>query len=165
MLTLDLAVIRRIGDLIADTDDRDLEPGYLDTLEGETPVMEVADHLIGRIMTDEALAKAIKAQEEALSARRARIEARAKSGRRACLELLDAAGLKKLERPLATISRTAGRVSVQITDEASVPSQLCTVRTVTTPDKAAIRAQIEAGEIVPGAELVRGDDSLALRVA
>ena len=48
MLTLDLAVIRRIGDLIADTDDRDLEPGYLDTLEGETPVMEVADHLIGR---------------------------------------------------------------------------------------------------------------------
>lgn len=164
-MRIDIAHIRRMADAIATTDDRDSEPGFLDTLEGETEAVEIADWLIGSILADEAMADALKAQEAAMKARRDRIEARAKAKRRAGIELLNAAGLKKLERPRATLSRTAGRTSVQITDEASVPTQLCTVKTVTTPDKAAIKRQIEAGETVPGAELVRGDDALTMRVA
>ena len=62
---------------------------------------------------------------------------------------------------LGTVSRTTGRLSLQITDEASIPSQL-TVTTVS-PDKAAIKAQLEAGEAVPGAALVRGEDSVTVR--
>ena len=46
-----------------------------------------------------------------------------------------------------------------------MPTQLCTVKTTTTPDKAAIKRQLEAGEHVPGAELARGDDTLILRSA
>lgn len=164
-MRIDLANIRRWADLIATTDDRDDEPGFLDTLEGETDAMELADRLIAEVLDDEALAEACKAQEAAIEARRKRFEARARAKRRVALELLESIGVRKLERPRATISRTAGRVSVQITDEAAVPSQLCTVKTTTTPDKAAIRKQIEAGEIVPGAELVRGDDALTMRVA
>ena len=164
-MRIDLAHIRRMAAAIATTDDHDSEPGFLDTLEGETEAVEIADWLIGSILADEAMAAALKVQEAAMKARRDRIEARAKAKRRAGIELLNAAGLKKLERPRATLSRTAGRTSVQITDEASVPTQLCTVKTTTTPDKAAIKRQLEAGETVPGAELVRGDDALTMRVA
>lgn len=164
-MRIDLTHIRRMADAIATTDDRDDELGFWDTLAGETTAEEAADELIGSILADEAMAAALKVQEAAMKARRDRIEARAKAKRRAGIELLNAAGLKKLERPRATLSRTAGRTSVHITDEASVPTQLCTVKTVTTPDKAAIKRQLEAGETVPGAELVRGDDALTMRVA
>ena len=97
--------------------------------------------------------------------RRARLEARVRAKRRVGAEMLEAISVKKLERPRATLSRSAGRVTVRITDEASVPTQLCTIKTITTPDKAAIKRQLEAGEDVPGAELARGDDTLILRSA
>lgn len=164
-MNIDLATIRRMADLIADSDDRDSEAGFLDTLEGETDAMELADWLIAAVLSDEALAEAAKVQEAALRDRRGRIEARAASKRRAALDLLDAIGVRKLERPRATLSRLAGRVRVEITDEASLPSQLCTVKTVATPDKGAIKAHLEAGETVPGAQLTRGADSISLRVA
>lgn len=164
-MKIDLAHIRRMADAIATTDDHDDEPGFLDTLEGETDATEVADWLIEGILHDEALIEAMKAQEATQKARRERIEARAKAKRRVAVDLLEAAGLKKMERPRATISRLAGRVGVSITDEASIPSQLCVTKTITSPDKAAIKAQLEAGETVPGAELVRGHDSLSVRAA
>ena len=80
------------------------------------------------------------------------------------LKVMDAMGIKKLDRPRATISKRAGSLSVRITDEASIPTQLCTVKTITAPDKKAIRAQIEAGETVPGAELAQGADGVTVRV-
>ena len=54
---------------------------------------------------------------------------------------------------------------LDITDPATIPSQLHTVKTTTTPDTAAIKRLLEAGEDVPGAHLVRGGDSLTIRSA
>jgi len=51
---------------------------------------------------------------------------------------------------------------VQITDEAAIPSQLC--KTTVAPDRSAIKAQLLAGETVPGAMIVTGKDSLSVRV-
>lgn len=164
-MMIDLSRIRRMADLIATSDDRDDEPGFLDTLEGETDALEIADHLISEALGDDALSEAIKTEEAALALRRKRIEDRARSKRRAMLDLLDAAGVKKMERPRATISRRAGSIRVEIEDESSVPTQLMTVKTTASPDKAAIKAQIEAGSDVPGCALVRGEDSISLRVA
>lgn len=164
-MLINLHTIRRIADLIASGDDRDDEPGFLDTLEGETDAMEIADYLIGGALDDDALAEAIKSEEAALSMRRKRVEDRAKAKRRAMLDLLDATGLKKMERPRATISRRAGSVRVEIDDESCVPTQLLTIKTTTSPDKEAIKAQIEAGSEVPGCSLVRGADGITLRVA
>ncbi|WP_314188801.1 siphovirus Gp157 family protein [Paracoccus yeei] len=164
-MMLDLAHIRRMADLIATTNDRDEELGFLDTLAGETSLEEIADHLIDEALAADALADAVKVQQDALAHRRKRIEDRSRALRRALLETLDAAGIKKLERPRATISRRAGVMGVEIEDEASVPSQLMTVKTTTSPDKKAIKAQIEAGVDVPGCTLVRGADSISLRVA
>lgn len=154
-------VSRQLVELLGDDFDADT---FWDTLEGETNVMEVCDHVLASMQSDEALSDAIAAQIAALSARKSRIDGRGGALKRTLLTILDATGQKKLERPLGTVSRRAGSVSVRIIDEAEVPSQLCTVKTITAPDKTAIRKQIEAGELVPGAELVRGADSASVRV-
>ena len=164
-MRVDLHTIRVIADMISDTEDRDTEPGFLDTLEGETDALEVADFLIREALADDALADAIKAEEKAIAARRERIEWRAKAKRKAMLDLMLAIGVKKLERPRATISVRAGSDRVEIVDESSIPSQLCTVKTTTAPDKNAIKARLKEGEDIPGAVLVRGDDGITLRVS
>lgn len=144
-------------------DDFDAET-FLDTLDGETDALDIADTLIRDMQEAEALAAATKALADDYAARAKRIGDRPRAIKAALLHLLDAIGEKKLERPAATVSRRAGSLSVKITDADAVPSQLCTVKTVTAPDKAAIKAQIDAGEVVPGAELVRGDDTVTVRV-
>lgn len=142
-------------------DDEDL---YQDMIEGETDALELLDGQIAAMQNDEALAEAIKAQEANLKARRERIEWRADAHKKAALLIMNAAGLKKAERPRATISVRPGSVSVQITDEAEIPTQLMREKVTRAPDKAAIKAQLEAGEHVPGAELVRGAETLSVRV-
>lgn len=142
-------------------DDFDAET-FWDSLDGETDAAEIMDRVLASMQDDEALAEAAKAQSAELAARASRISARAAAKRKTLGLILDATGQKKAERPRGTVSRLAGRLSVAITDEASIPSQLC--KTTVTPDKAAIKKQLEAGETVPGAELVRGSDSVSVRV-
>lgn len=165
MPRIDTATISRMADVIRDHlgDDFD-EATFLDTLDGETDALDIADRLIVEMQEAEALAAAAKALSDTYAARARRIADRPKAIKSALLQLLDAIGERKLERPAATLSRRSGSVSVQITDEASIPSQLCTVKTVTAPDKRAILKQLEAGETVPGAELARGPDYVMVRV-
>lgn len=162
----DIHLIERMSAQIREMlgDDYD-EATFTDTLEGCTSIMEIADRIIAKMLHDEAMVAAGEAEIAELKRRNERQAVRAKGWKPLLLTVLNAADLKKLERPRATISRRAGSVSVQITDEASIPSQLCTVKTITAPDKAAIRKQIEAGETVPGAVLVRGDETVSVRVA
>lgn len=142
-------------------DDFDAET-FWDSLDGETDATDIMDRLLASMRDDDALYEAAKAQADALSSRATRFADRAKAKKKMLGLILDAAGQKKAERPLGTVSRVAGRMSVQITDEASVPSQLC--KTTVVPDKVAIKKHLEAGEAVPGAELVRGPDSVMVRV-
>ena len=138
---------------------------FWDTLDGETDVLAYIDAALEADAKDAALIEAQKALAAQLRARQSRIEMRKEATRRFIGKLLSAAGMKSAERPLATVSVRPGNVSVSITDETSVPSQLCTVKTTTTPDKKAIKAQIEAGETVPGAELTRGNDIVTVRAS
>jgi len=141
---------------------RDDEDTFLDTLDGETDAMTILDREIEAEQADRATAAAIKARIADLNARADRLERRADAHRAAQKLVVQAIGLRKVERPLATLSLRSGGVSVQITDADAVPTQLCKI--VRSPDKAAIKSQIEAGESVPGAELVRGDETLSVRV-
>jgi Siphovirus Gp157 len=69
-------------------------------------------------------------------------------------------GQAKVAQPMGTISRTKPRLSLRIVSEADIPSQLCK----SVPDSAAIKAQLEAGETVPGAVLEAGEASITVRV-
>lgn len=134
---------------------------FMDTLDGETDAAELADKLLAELTDAEAMAEAIRAQEADMKARRQRYDMRGEAFRRQLLNLLDAMGEKKIERPRATVSRRAGLASVQITDETAIPTQLCKI--VSTPDRAAIKAQLQAGEVVPGAQIVMGEDGVTVR--
>ena len=160
--TIDTNLIGEVAGILRDHmgDDSD-QQAFLDTLDGETDVLDLIDRLLIQERDAAAMVAAIREQEKELAARRFRMEGRQKAAKSALFAILGATGERKIERPLATISRRSGSLGVNITDADAVPTQLCKV--VKTPDKAAIKAQIEAGEHVPGAELKRGPDSISVR--
>lgn len=163
-MRIDTTSLRRIGDVIRDMlgDDFDAVT-YWDTLDGETDALDVIDRVLSDRAEALALADAAQAQAKQLEARAKRLTARAAAMDRALLSILDAAGERRVERPAATVSRRAGRMSVAITELHDIPTQLTRVRVE--PDKTLIRKALEAGETIPGAELVRGEDGVTVRVA
>jgi hypothetical protein len=76
--------------------------------------------------------------------------------------ILDTIGETKVALDVATVSRTAGRPKVSVIDEDQIPTQL--TKATYKPDLAAIKAQLEAGESVPGAELITGNKSINVRI-
>lgn len=159
----DINLIERVSAELTDAlgEDFDAET-FWDTLDGETDAMDVIGHLIRQREESKAHAEASKALAEEYTARKRRLDDKAKAMAAALGTILDATGQRKVPHPLGTVSRTSGRMSCQITDEASIPTQLTV--TTTRPDTAAIKKALEAGEAVPGAELVRGPDGLTVRV-
>lgn len=164
MRKINLGMIREAAADLAAYRDED-EQAYFDTLDGETDAGDILDALLRDDARDRVLVDGIKAVEAQLKARRQRIEARQDTARIWMGRVLQAADLAKAERPIATVSVRDGAFSVQITDEAEVPRQLCTVKEVVTPDKKAIKAQIEAGVDVPGCALQRGLPVVTVRAS
>lgn len=164
MQPVNLTLISEVAAELAQYRDDD-EQTFWDTLDGETDAGEILDRLLAEDAADLALIEATRAAEARMKARRDRIDMRHTARRAIMLKVLDAAGVKKAERGAGTVSARDGAVSVRITDEAEVPRQLCAIKEIITPDKKAIRAQIEAGVDVPGAILVRGDRSVTVRVS
>ena len=163
MRPLDTARIAATADTIRAMlgDDEDAQ-AFLDTLDGETDAISVLDQLIEIDQEAKSHAASIKARIGELRDRMTRIERRAEAARAVMGDILDAIGERKVARPAATVSRLAGRTSCNITDEDAVPSQLCEMKRVV--DKAAVKKALEAGETIPGAELVKGADSVSVRV-
>lgn len=160
---LNIPLIKTVSEQLTDMLGEDFDPeAFWDSLDGETDAVDLIDRLLSGRQDAKALADAIKAQADQLSARRKRLEERAKAFDKTLLSILDATGQKKVERPQATVSRRTGSLSVLIRDEADIPSQLC--KLTVSPDKTAIKKQLQEGEEVPGAELVRGDDGVTVRV-
>ena len=134
----------------------------LDTIEGSSDALELLDACIEGAQAAAAMASAGREMAERQSKRAKRFEEQARAFKAMAHQILDAIGERKVIRPGATLSVSPGRLSVSITATADIPTQL---RKPGEPDKDAIRKQIEAGETVPGAALVRGADTLTMRIA
>lgn len=128
--------IRRMADTIREIcgDDEDT---YLDTLDGETDAMDIMSKLIQQRMYAKAFQQASKEMAAQYTERARRMAAKEDAVTQVMGHLLDAMGTKKLQHPLATISRTKPRWSVKVVDEAAVPKQLVT--TLVKPDLATIK--------------------------
>jgi hypothetical protein len=85
-----------------------------DALEGGSDVFELLDRLIERSSADAALVRAGKE-------RLARIDARNERTRALIARMLEALDLRRLERPLATLTLADARRGVVITDEDELP--------------------------------------------
>ncbi len=134
-----------------------------DMLEGETNLHAVLERLLTVEREANSLMAAIKQRQDDLSARRQRAERRKDAMRGLMLKLLKAADLQKAPLTEATISVTKGRDSVEITDEALLPVSM--LKVVSSPDKTAIKAAMDAGKTVPGAQLKTGEATLSVRAA
>ena len=138
-------------------DDEDLIIGMV---EGETDAGEMLDGLLAANMADAAMADAIKAQEQQLADRRKRVAARVAARREGIRGLLDTIGLKKWERPLATVSLRDVKPKRVVTDEALVPDEFCKIT------RSPVMAEInKAPDLPPGVTLDNGGVSLTVRVA
>lgn len=154
------AIAANVRDMLGDDFD---DQTFLDTLDGETDAMDIIGGLIREREEAQAHAEACKAEAARYTARKNRLDDRAGAATKALGQVLDAMGERKVTHPLGTVSRTKGRVRLSVYDETAIPSQL-TVTTIK-PDTAAIKKQLEAGEDVPGAELVTGPDGVMVRIS
>lgn len=140
----------------------DDEDCFLDTLDGETDAMDVLGKLIQERQEMKANEAAVKDLAKTYQERAARLNAKADAISQTIGHLLDAIGSKKVAHPLATVSRTKARQSVLVTNPEEIPTQLTKVKR--SPDLAAIKEQLEAGEFVPGAEIKLGNPGVTVRV-
>lgn len=131
-------------------------------IDSESNLTEMLERYVAANILDEAhvhgLAGAIKNFQARSDRKAARIERR----RGAILAALEIVGLTKKELATATLSVSAGRPKVIITDETALPNSLFRKRMIHEPDITAIAEALKAGEDVPGAIL--SNTKPALRV-
>ncbi len=130
-------------------------------LESETDATEYL-RSIERIRQDAvALAKATDLVIDDLTQRKRRFERRDEAIRQLMLQMLQAANLRKLELPEATLSIRAGSPKVIVTDEPAIPDEF--VRIKREPDKTKIKGALQDGTQVPGATLSNAEEYLTVR--
>ncbi|WP_022697882.1 siphovirus Gp157 family protein [Euryhalocaulis caribicus] len=133
-----------------------------DLLEGETDLFEMIDRLIVSSDEAEVIVDGIKKREEELQARRKFAEDRKARIRTLIEQAMSVADLKTLKRPLATLSLSARKPDVKVTEEADIPTQFWKAGKPRL-DKAGLRAALEAGETIPGAAFGNAAPTLIVR--
>lgn len=154
------ALRESLGALLSEDD-----PALLiDTIEGETSLLEAIDRLLLTIAESEGLAKGADAAAEEIHRRSERFIKRAESARAMIEQALMIAEIDKLERPGATLSLVRRAAKVELTEESEIPSEFWKVGDPTL-DKKALAAALKEGRAVPGAALSNQAPSLTIRVA
>lgn len=135
---------------------------FSDMLEGEAgDAMEMLDRVLRASVHARDMSDAAQARAEEITARYNRYKRRAEALRGVAFAVMDALDLRRRELPDLTASIAAGRPSVMVTDEASLPEAF--VKIERKPDKTIIGAALKAGNIVPGAALSNSLPTLQVR--
>lgn len=160
-LPRDLAIARAAVAALREAGITEEDPDFGTLLENESDALETLRHMLRKARLDEADADATKTIETQLKERRTRLLARAESLRTAVANAMADLGLSKLPSPDMTVSLRAGKPAVEITDLSKLPERY--VRVKVEADKAAIRAALEDGEIIPGVALGNAAPVLTVR--
>lgn len=130
-----------------------------DMLEGETDANEILRKLVKARSIAKADAvgasEAMKAITSRYSGREEAAKKRMASHSKMILSVMEAVGERSKKLPEGTISITDGKPSLVLADHFEPPQGYQKIKVE--PDKAAIKAALEAGETMPGAELVIGE--------
>lgn len=132
-----------------------------DMIEGETDANEFLRSLEQRRAESVCLAEAVQLQINALGERMKRFLNREHSCRQLMFRVMEAANLRKLELPEATLSIRPGVPKVIITIEELLPLEMWRFRKE--PDKTKIKETIQGGTPVPGASLSNCEPVLSIR--
>lgn len=137
------------------------EDTLADTLEGESDLPDIIARLIRAHREDKAMADALGVMIAETSERRTRLSSRAEKRKAFALDLMNAAGLRKIELPDFTASVRNVSPKVEVIDDTLLTDAF--LKVVKSPDKSAIKAALEQGETVEGAMLGNGGQSLSVR--
>jgi hypothetical protein len=143
------------------TDD---EQAISDTLEGASNFREVAVWAARTIKEREALAAGLKDYIGQLKTRLERMDANTDKMRELLATAMMEAGETSIKDAAVTLSARIGPARVVITDELALPQGYLKAKTTYTPDKDAIRSELEAGRPVVGAMLSNGSPVVTVRV-
>lgn len=120
--------------------------------EFKDKAVAVAAYLRGLETEAEAIQSAAKAmQERAVAARK-----RAEGLREYLKRNMEAAEITRIECPWFVLSVVGSSASVQIRELDLIPTEFLRTKTITEPDKTAIKRAIESGQEIKGASLVAG---------
>jgi Siphovirus Gp157 len=148
---------------VLDPDDDRL---LLDTLEGETELLEAIDTAMAQIADDVALAEATQRQIAQLIARKAWCEGRVDRMKDALKSVLEQfPEVSGARRPYGTIYIGRAAATADIYDEAQLPDEFKRIPPTpkSVPNRAKILQALRDGEIVPGARLMEGTTFLGVR--
>lgn len=157
--------VREIAPLVAALRDLcgDDEQAFLDTLEGESDIDAAASRVVRWMLEQDANANVCKELSAVYAARASMFANRQERAKGALLDLLNELGVKSM--PLPEASLTAKATPPKLLGEADaafLPDHLR--RTFYAPDKAAIKAALEAGRVVAGYSLSNGGQTLQVKV-
>lgn len=164
MNTLEIAHLEReIENLIASYPElAEDETLRADMVAGSTDAEAILSRIMDRMQEAETMAFAIQKRINDLDARQKAFDRRGEAMRALALRVMTAAQLRKMQLPEATLSIRVNPPSVVIHDESEIPSEF--TRAEIKIDRAKIKEALKAGQIVPGASLSNGSESLSVRV-
>jgi hypothetical protein len=137
------------------------ERAWLDTLDGMTDGLDLAEWLAERALHLSAMEDAAAERAKLLHARARRFGAEQDRLKGVILALVDAAGGKKVVRPSMTLSPRATAAKLIEMDAAQTPPSLMR-HPPPEPDKAAIKAALAQGSDIPGWALSNGGRTVAI---
>lgn len=132
-----------------------------DMIDGETELVPLVDRILRMKLDADTMAAAVKARKAEIAERQARYERKADGAKALIKSLMLAADLPKVTLPDATVSITKPRTKVNILDVEQLPQGFYAIERKA--KSAEIKAALEAGETIPGAELALGEDGLMIR--
>lgn len=139
-------------------DDADL---LADTVAGETDFDTVIDRILDAFLDAVSMKESVAQRMSALKERGERFDRKCDALKGLAYELMQTSGQRIITLPQATLSIRAGSRSVVVDEVADLPQGF--VKFDPLPLKAEIKKALEAGQDVPGARLVTGDETLSIR--
>lgn len=140
------------------TEDEELRA---DMIEGETDLHRLVDRILRIALDAKTMAEAVKARKQEIEARQKRYERKEEGAKKLLRDVLLAADLSKVTLPDATVSITKPRTKVVVTSVDDLPQGYYQIERK--PKTADIKATLEAGETIPGAQLELGEEGLMVR--
>ena len=138
------------------------EEAVRDTIEGATNLHELIGAVVEDIASDCASIEGIDAHLKTMRGRKERLEARVESRRAVILNAMAIGEIKKLELAIATLSRKPVPSKALVLDETQIPAQFWK-RADPTLDKRALLDALKGEQIIPGASLSNGSETIAIK--
>jgi hypothetical protein len=138
------------------------EAAAMEALREEVPDVDMVLTRLYRAMKEaEKAHKMLKERIEVLDQRAARFDRKAKNFRAVAMSILDVCQLTKWQSPEYTVFVTEGDAPIVISDVDALPAEY--TRTEIKPDRAAIKAAMEQGVVIPGVEWGNGGVIMTVR--